>query len=372
QSPAELSNTALASTRTAGGRAAPQAPPAPMPGPSAAGGATAHISAPLAKPVAATTQTATAATPVAPSSPGDTSTATPHGVVPSPAPRSGTASLGFHGGLSGWDLSVVGGSSAGKGSVTVGSAILREGDSFLVGLERSFTVPENPAPLVFHYTNLNFDTTDPSSIKDALEASLVDEQGRNLVHTYRSGTDAFFNVTENIGLAVGPETVQTGDAIKTVTVDLSGVLPGTEATLRFRLVNNDHDTQTSVEILDVLAPTDNRSPVVNGIDPQVTAEGQALTVSTSFTDPDTGDSHTAAVAWGDGTPTPATVTPGTDGTGTVTASHVYADDGNYTARLTVTDAQGAAADTSFSVAVSNVSPSVVAGVSFQTRPGTGA
>src|SRR5262249_20731013 len=208
QSPAELSNTALASTRTAGGRAAPQAPPAPMPGPSAAGGATAHISAPLAKPVAATTQTATAATPVAPSSPGDTSTATPHGVVPSPAPRSGTASLGFHGGLSGWDISVTGGSPAGKGSVTVGSAILREGDSFLVGLERSFTVPENPAPLVFRYTELNFDTADPGSIQDAFEASLMDAQGRNLVHPFSPGRDAFLNVTEDVGLALGPEAAQ--------------------------------------------------------------------------------------------------------------------------------------------------------------------
>jgi RHS repeat-associated protein len=287
--------------------------------------------------------------------------------APPPATRSGTAPIGFQGGLSAWDVSVVGGSPTGKGSVTAGSAILQEGDSFQVGLQRSFTVPENPAPLVFHYTDLNFDTSDTGSIKDAFEASLVDAQGRNLVHPYAPGRDAFFNVIEGVGLAVGPETVQTGDAVKTVTVDLSGVLPGTEATVRFRLVNNDQDTQTSVHLLDVLAPTENQPPVVDGIAPQTTAEGQSLSVSTSFTDPDTGDSHTATVDWGDGTSGPATVTPGTGGAGTVTASHVYADNGSYTARLTVTDAQGAAADTPFPVTVNNVRPSVVAGVSFQAK-----
>src|SRR5262249_34357415 len=221
------------------------------------------------------TEVAATATPVM-ASPGDHATATPPTVAPSPAARSGTVSLGFHGGLSKWDIHVVGGSPTGKGSVTAGSAILREGDSFLVGLQRSFTVPENPAPLVFHYTDLNFDTSDAGSIKDAFEASLVDAQGHNLVHPYNSSRDAFFNVTENAGLALGPEAVQTGDAIKTVTVDLSAVLPGTQATVSFRLVNNDHDTQTSVHILDVLVPGNNRPPEVNGIAPQATAEGQTL------------------------------------------------------------------------------------------------
>jgi RHS repeat-associated protein len=320
----------------------------------------------------------TGASPVAPPAAGNASTTTAappaagnDSIAPPPAAQSGTAPIGFYGGLSAWDISVVVGSPTGKGSVTAGSAILREGDSFQVGLERSFTVPKNPAPLVFHYTDLNFDTSDPGSIKDAFEASLVDAQGQNLVHPYAPGRDAFFNVTEGVGLAVGPETVQAGDTIKSVTVDLSGVLPGTEATIRFRLVNNDQDTQTSVHILDVLAPTANQPPVVDGIAPQTTAEGQLLSVSTSFTDPDTGDSHTATVDWGDGTTTPATVTPGTDGTGTVTAGHVYADNGSYTAHLIVTDAQGATADTSFSVTVSNVGPSVVAGVSFQATVASG-
>ncbi len=345
--PADLSDSA----DPGGGRPAPvRTNPVrivPAPAPSSPSG-----SLSVARPSAGNA-TATAAAPTAAA---DATTA--------PAARSGTAPIGFYGGLSAWDISVTGGSPAGQGSVTAGSAILREGDSFQVGLERSFTVPANPAPLVFHYTDLNFDTSDPGSIKDAFEASLVDAQGQNLVHPYADGRDAFFNVTEGVGLAVGPETVQTGDAIKTVTVDLSGVLPGTEATIRFRLVNNDQDTQTSVHILDVLAPTADQPPVVDGIGPQATAEGQPLSVSTSFTDPDAGDSHTASVDWGDGTSGPATVTAGVGGTGTVTASHVYADDGSYTARLTVTDAQGSAADTSFPVAVSNVRPTVVAGVSF--------
>src|SRR5207302_6564829 len=115
-------------------------------------------------------QSATTVTPVAASAPGDNSSAVP-------AARSPTVFLGFHEGLSDWNLSVLGGSPAGQGSVTAGSADLREGDSFQVGLERSFTVADNRAPLVFTYTDLNFDTSDPDSIKDAFEASLVDTQG---------------------------------------------------------------------------------------------------------------------------------------------------------------------------------------------------
>ena len=39
-------------------------------------------------------------------------------------------------------------------------------------------VPESPAPVVFRYTELFFDTSDPDSINDAFEASLIDAEGR--------------------------------------------------------------------------------------------------------------------------------------------------------------------------------------------------
>src|SRR5207249_4923739 len=254
--PAEPAHAAGASAAPAVGRDAPQAPAAvnaEPPGP--VGGAT-----------AATAATVPAATPAAPSSLGDAATALPQGVGSPPVSRPRTVSLGFHEGLSDWNISVLGGSTAGKGSVSPGSAILREGDSFQVGLERSFTVVDNRAPLVFTYSDLNFDTSDPDSINDAFEASLVDSQGHTLVHTIAPGRDAFFNASEDVGVALGPEATQTGDAIKTVTLDLSGVQPNTSATIRFRLINNDQDTETSVHILDVRVPGDDPPAVSVGLE----------------------------------------------------------------------------------------------------------
>src|SRR5205814_4723560 len=109
-----------------------------------------------------------------------------------------------HHDLDGWQVGVVGGTEQGKGSVRPGSALLREGDSFLVGLERPFVVPPNPAPLVFTYTELGFDPSDPDSINDAFEASLVGPDGTTLVLPFAAGRDAFFNASEDVGVALAP------------------------------------------------------------------------------------------------------------------------------------------------------------------------
>jgi RHS repeat-associated protein len=308
------------------------------------------------------TPTGAAATPEGPS---------PTEAAPPPPLRSGQAHIGFnHQNLNGWDITVQGGSEQGKGSVRPGSALLEEGDSFLVGLEQSFVVPANPAALVFTYTDLYFDTSDPDSMNDAFEASLVDAQGRPLVHPFTSDRDAFFNISEELGLATGPGVTETGGAIRTVTVDMAGVLPGTEATIKFRLVNNDQDTGTQVRILDVFVPSANRPPVVSGVGDQTASEGTPVAIHTTFTDPDGGDSHTATVEWGDGTTGPAAITPTAAGEYAVDATHVYADDGTYSARLAVTDSAGASGETAFSVSVDNVAPTVTAGVSFRQAAGS--
>ncbi len=51
-----------------------------------------------------------------------------------------TQNLGFDKGLTPWTVGIEGGSQNGMGSVTSGSAVLKEGDSFLVGLQRSFPI----------------------------------------------------------------------------------------------------------------------------------------------------------------------------------------------------------------------------------------
>jgi hypothetical protein len=69
--------------------------------------------------------------------------------------------------------------------------------------------------------------------------------------------------------------------------------------------------------------------------------GTTITVSTTFTDAGTNDTHTASVNWGDSSTSAGTVTE-TLGAGTVSASHAYSAAGAYTVTLTVTDDNGGA------------------------------
>jgi hypothetical protein len=68
--------------------------------------------------------------------------------------------------------------------------------------------------------------------------------------------------------------------------------------------------------------------------------GVSVSLSSSFTDTGTLDTHTCSIAWGDGTTSTGTVSE-SGGNGTCTGSHVYAV-GNFTATVTVTDQGGAA------------------------------
>ncbi len=286
----------------------------------------------------------------APATPAGTPVAAP--AVPGAAPSAGLAAplspqvrIGFnHENLGGWHIQVVGGTADGRGSVRPGSAVLREGNSYLVGLEQSFTVPANPAPLVFRYTELSFDTADTASMHDAFEASLVDAQGHTLVQPFAAGRDAFFNISEGTDTAVGRGSSEAGTDVRTVTLDLSGVAAGTVATVRFRLVNNDHDTNTSVRILDVLAPGVNQpptlDPVANLTVPEdsgsrslsltgITAgpgESQSLTVTATSSNPalipDPAVSYTSPNSTGT-----LSFTPAADANGTATVTVTVKDDG---------------------------------------------
>ncbi|MBP0011145.1 Ig-like domain-containing protein, partial [Roseofilum sp. Belize Diploria] len=117
---------------------------------------------------------------------------------------------------------------------------LRQGEEqFTDTWSTSVTIPEQPSQLVFDLTELNFDSTNQNAINDAFEAILVDAEGNSLVHTIAEGREAFFNLSEDIepDLAAGVTYNE-----QNVTVDLSAIAPGTEATLQLRLVNNDSET----------------------------------------------------------------------------------------------------------------------------------
>jgi PKD repeat protein len=107
------------------------------------------------------------------------------------------------------------------------------------------------------------------------------------------------------------------------------------------------------------------SALVNNVTPTVSAgadrsanEGETVAITATFTDPGPSDTHTAVIDWGDGTSSAGMVDAAA---GTVTGTHVYADNGTYTVTVCVTDDDGSAGCDSLQVTVANVAPSVDAG-----------
>ncbi|MFB8796675.1 MAG: putative Ig domain-containing protein, partial [Microcoleus sp.] len=114
--------------------------------------------------------------------------------------------------------------------------------------ERTLTIPTSGSFLNISLANLNFDTSDTKSIKDAFEIALVDNSGKSLVHTISPGKNAFFNSTEGQQSQLASGVTFNGSNIS---VNLSQIAPGTTATLQIRLVNNDSDKTTQVGITSI-------------------------------------------------------------------------------------------------------------------------
>ena len=80
-------------------------------------------------------------------------------------------------------------------------------------------------------------------------------------------------------------------------------------------------------------------------------EGQEFSAVVSYSDLDTGDTHTAVIDWGDGTSESVEAA-----SGEIELSHAYPDDGTYTPTLTITDSDFLSDAYSFDVTVENVAP----------------
>jgi fibronectin type 3 domain-containing protein len=109
------------------------------------------------------------------------------------------------------------------------------------------------------------------------------------------------------------------------------------------------------------------SATIQAIAGQSLTEGGTLSISTAFSDPNTSNRHTATVAWGDGTTSPATVSEA-NGNGTITASHPYPIGGVLGAVVTLIDQSGNAAAVSFTANVLPAGPSnlVASATSYNT------
>ena len=83
---------------------------------------------------------------------------------------------------------------------------------------------------------------------------------------------------------------------------------------------------------------------------KIFATGSTVSVSASFTDAGTADTHTCTIAWGNGSSDTGTVSE-TGGAGTCTGSNVYRQTGSYTITITVVDSSGAATSKTVSISV---------------------
>ena len=155
----------------------------------------------------------------------------------------------------GWRLYESGGSASPGGAeyyyssaTGTGNLRLTEGDSFLSALSREIIVGPSGS-FTLKYDDYHLDQTQASEwINDAFEIALLDTDGNSLVPTIGEGRDAFFNATEgltNVLLADDPGIIH-DDIAKVVTV--SGLTPGTQGLLTLRLINNDDDSGSYVEI----------------------------------------------------------------------------------------------------------------------------
>jgi predicted extracellular nuclease len=139
---------------------------------------------------------------------------------------------------------------------------------------------------------------------------------------------------------------------QSATFSAAGLDGPTTRTIQVRVTDEGGLTAVSQATVNV----QNVAPVVN-INPAGPVTLNApVSISGSFTDAGTPDTHTAVIDWGDGTTSPGVVTE-SGGAGTVTGSHIYTSAGSYTVELTVTDDDGMAGSATTTV---NVGYGVVA------------
>ncbi|MCZ2341134.1 MAG: choice-of-anchor A family protein, partial [Bacteroidales bacterium] len=173
-----------------------------------------------------------------------------------------------------------------------------------------------------------------------------------------AGTSETFTATVDWGdgtiEAVSPDVIN-GSAGTATTGSVSAshtfTTPDTY-TVRLTVSDDDGGTQSRTLTVTVAA----NAPVVLTAGTPSGPEGSSLGYTATFTDADPGDTHTAVIAWGDGTTSTGTVTYA-DGVGTVSGSHIYADNGTYPVAVTITDQYGLTGTATSSASITNVAPS---------------
>ncbi len=267
------------------------------------------------------------------------------------------------------------GSTSGLGGSLTGSHVYADNGTYTV----TFTVLDDDGAVgadAFDITVLNAaPVVTPRGGQTGLEGQLI-ELGNVLFSD--AGTLDTHSGTVDWGDGTGPvalviDEVPSGPPGSTA--GLTGQLHGSHVyadngnyTVTFTLVDDDGGVATETLAMQILV--DNVAPVVTAGTGDTINEGDTFSLSgAGFSDAGTADTHTAVVDWDDGSSSAGAVTespfgpPGSTGgtTGTVDASHVFGDDGDYKVLVTVADDDGGVSSDSLIVTVLNVAPTVDAG-----------
>ncbi len=152
----------------------------------------------------------------------------------------------FSSGLDGWTATESGGAlTPGSVSPVAEAAQFLEGDSFLVTLSQTFTVPGFATELRFDLiVDPGFDTA-AQFIPDAFECTLLDASGFPAAEPWILGASSAFNMQEDGTVNMGAGVTFDGT---TAVIDVSTVPAGELLTLYFDFVNGDLDTAGGVQI----------------------------------------------------------------------------------------------------------------------------
>ena len=200
-----------------------------------------------------------------------------------------------------------------------------------------------------------------TNLQDGSAESLaVDTGGTALSATYNPGTGVL-SVT-------GTDTAATYEQVlRTIVYNNTSQDPNeTPRVVEFIVTSGAQSSPVAISTVSVVAVND--GPLITGlslIDPSIN-ENEYATLNGSFSDPESGDTHTVLVNWGDGQTSPATVD---QINRTFTATHLYLDDGPepdggspsfvYPIQVTVTDDGGLSDSDGTAVEVTNVAPTLV-------------
>lgn len=189
----------------------------------------------------------------------------------------------------------------------------------------------------------------------ALDGSASDPDGDPLTlgwtATPDAGVDAGASCSFSAPAAEDTDVTCTDDGTYTVTLTADdGTAPPVSDSMTLTVAN-------APPTLDVTAPVEGSLYPI----------GATVTVTGDLDDPGTNDSHLCSLAWDDSTTSAGSVSE-TDGEGTCSATHVYANPGVYTITMTVDDGDGGTASDSVMVVVYDPSAGFVTGGGWIESP----